>query len=300
MVLRRAAIAISLLVALSLTVGAQARIERLHRDDPVYRQHQQLVAEYYQQVGTGASPPSLFLFSYENGGEEGLFSLAARLMLPYSSLVTLNRLEDSSAPEGSVLVPSQPGLFVFMNPQSEVERAVYRRLVESPQSEIPFDEFDLRRFGAVARVRFYPGIDFSPEERDGFLRVRFGNPLPGGIVSSRYGYRIHPISGIWSFHHGIDLAADFGTPVVTAAPGIVRSIDRDPWLGLIVTIDHGNGFTTAYAHLQESVVSIGDTVEDGATIGFVGSTGLSTGPHLHFELRYHDESRNPEQYLTWR
>lgn len=300
MVIRRPAIALLLLLGLSAVAGAQARIERLDRDDPVYRQHQQLIAEYYQRVGAGESPPSLFLFSYENRHKEGLFSLAARLMVPYASLATLNRLADSSSPEGLILVPSQPGLFVFMEPRSDVEHKLYERLVLSDSGAPPYEEFDLRRFGVVERVRFYRGIDFSPEERDGFLRVRFRNPLPEGIVSSRYGYRVHPISGIWSFHHGIDLAADFGTPVITAAPGVVRAIDRDPWLGLTVSIDHGNGFSTAYAHLQESVVSVGSPVADGATIGFVGSTGLSTGPHLHFELRYHNESRNPEQYLIWR
>jgi len=300
MVIRRPAIALLLLVVLSAVAGSQARIERLDRDDPVYRQHQQLIAEYYRSAGADESTPSLFLFQYDGDGEEGLFSLAANLMIPYAALATLNRLEDSAPPDGPILIPSQPGLFVFMDPRNDIERELYGRFVEGPGSSLPFQEFTLRRAGTAERVRFYPGADFSPVERDRFLRVRFRNPLPEGVVSSPYGYRIHPISGVWSFHHGIDLAADFGTPVVTAASGIVRSIDREPWLGLTVTVDHGNGFTSVYAHLQESLVSVGTPLADGATIGFVGSTGLSTGPHLHFELRYRDESRNPEQYLIWR
>lgn len=300
MVAGRAPIAVLLFVFPALSLVAQARIERLERSDPVYQQHQQLVAEYYRRVGNDEPPPPLILFGYENGNEENLFSLAARLMVPYATLATLNRLTDANAPEGFVLIPSQPGVFVFLDPESGIERALYDRLVSVGTGDAVYEEFELRRSaGGSDRVRFYHGVDFAPAERDEFLRVRFRNPLPTGVVSSRYGYRIHPISGVWSFHHGIDLAAEFGTPVITAAAGIVRSIDRDPWLGLTVTIDHGNGYSSVYAHLQETTVHVGSSVEDNDTIGRVGSTGLSTGPHLHFELRYRDESRNPELYLVW-
>lgn len=300
MVIRQTALILACLLCVAASAAAQARIDRLDRSDPIYRQHQQLIAEYYQRVGSGEQPPALFLFQYENVDSGGLFSLAARLMIPYTTLVTLNRLDDSTPPEGVVLIPSQPGIFVFLDPRSDIERDLYERFVTFGELEGQYEEFDLRSRDGTERVRFYHGMDFSPEERDEFFRVRFRNPLPTGIVSSPYGYRIHPISGIWSFHHGIDLAADFGTAVTTAAAGIVRAVERDPWLGLTVTIDHGNGYSSLYAHLQETTVSVGSSVDDDATIGFVGSTGLSTGPHLHFELRYHDESRNPEQYLIWR
>jgi murein DD-endopeptidase MepM/ murein hydrolase activator NlpD len=153
--------------------------------------------------------------------------------------------------------------------------------------------------GAPVSVRFAPGLDFSPQERDTFLRVRFANPLPAGVVSSVFGYRNHPVTGIWSFHGGIDLAADFGTPVTVAADGVVSSIDRDPWLGLSVTVVHRASFATVYAHLQETTVAAGQTMSAGDIVGYVGSTGLSTGPHLHFEIRHRGESRNPEEYIQW-
>ncbi len=291
-----AIIVLPLLLFLGADTNAQARIQSLDRNDPVYQQHQQLVAEYYQLVGQGNDPPPLFLFAYQTNGEESLFSLAARLMLPYASIATLNRLQDPSVPSGDILVPSQPGVFVFRRPETSFEQRLFARLYEG--SAAITREFTLP--GGDDRVFFYHGIDFAPPERDDFFRVRFRNPLPGAQVSSRFGYRIHPISGVWSFHNGIDLVADFGTAVTTTAQGIVRAIDRDPWLGLTITIDHGNGYSSVYAHLQESTVMVGDIVAEDATIGYVGSTGLSTGPHLHFELRFRNESRNPEQYFEWR
>ena len=292
---------ITFLFVPTVCIVAQPRIDRLDRSDPVYQQHQQMVAEYFQRVGGGAVPP-LFLFIHETDGEESLFSLAARLMIPYATMATLNRLSEPSSPSGDILVPSQPGLFVYLDPQNAFERAVHDRLLERTEIEsgVAYVDLSVTHGGERHRVRFFHGADFVPQERDAFFRVRFRNPLPGGTVSSRYGYRTHPITGLWSFHHGIDLAADFGMPVRTAAPGQVRSIDRDPWLGLTVTVDHGNGYSSVYAHLQESAVRVGQSIEEDATIGFVGSTGLSTGPHLHFELRYRGDSKNPEQYLEWR
>ena len=292
---------IAFLLVPAVCTVAQPRIDRLDRSDPVYQQHQQMVAEYFRSIGGGGSAPPLFLFVYETDGEQSIFALAARLMIPYATLATLNRLSGPSPPSGEILVPSQPGLFVYLEPSGSLERTVRDRLLEHGEIESGAASVDLTvPYGDERhRVRFFPGTDFAPQERDTFFRVRFRNPLPDGTISSRYGYRTHPFTGLWSFHEGIDLAADFGTPVRTAARGQVRSIDRDPWLGLTVTVDHGNGYSSVYAHLQESVVRVGQSIEEGATIGFVGSTGLSTGPHLHFELRYRGDSKNPEQYLEW-
>lgn len=110
---------------------------------------------------------------------------------------------------------------------------------------------------------------------------RFTWPVQGPITSY-FGYRNHPVYGGWSFHSGVDIAAEYGTPVQAAAAGRVVYAGVDGGYGNTVRLHHG-GFTTTYAHLFSYNVTVGEEVQQGEVIGLVGSTGLSTGPHLHFE-----------------
>jgi murein DD-endopeptidase MepM/ murein hydrolase activator NlpD len=116
-------------------------------------------------------------------------------------------------------------------------------------------------------------------------------------ISSRFGWRMHPILGYQRFHAGLDFAADYGSPILAADRGVVIFAGWYGGYGNSVILDHGNGLTTMYAHAQELYVSEGDTVERGKTIAAVGSTGLSTGPHLHFEVRKEGEPVDPANYL---
>jgi len=104
------------------------------------------------------------------------------------------------------------------------------------------------------------------------------------IISSSFGYRIHPISGAERFHQGTDIAASEGTPVLAAYSGQVEISGWLGGLGLAVIISHEGDRETRYGHLSELFVQPGQWVEEGTAIGLVGSTGMSTGPHLHFEL----------------
>lgn len=105
-------------------------------------------------------------------------------------------------------------------------------------------------------------------------------------ISSVFGWRTHPISGDQRFHAGTDLAAPMGTPVVAAAEGTVQNANWMGGYGLTVTVNHPSSQQTLYAHLSELFVQPGQRVEKGTVIGRVGSTGNSTGPHLHFEVRH--------------
>lgn len=112
-----------------------------------------------------------------------------------------------------------------------------------------------------------------------------GVPLPGAGITSLFGGRINPVTGRWAPHSGIDLAAAQGRPVAVAGSGVVT---RAGWMGnygLIVIVDHGGGIETRYAHLSALAVTAGSQVGQGQVIGYVGSTGRSTGPHLHYEVR---------------
>lgn len=123
------------------------------------------------------------------------------------------------------------------------------------------------------------------EERSDTLGT-FPNLWPGegGVISSYYGGRSAPIGGGYDWHTGIDIAVDFGTAVYASAAGTVEQSGWNGGYGRYVRIDHGNGYQTAYGHLSALAVEAGEDVRKGEVIGFAGSSGYSTGPHVHFEV----------------
>lgn len=126
----------------------------------------------------------------------------------------------------------------------------------------------------------------------GFIR-----PVSGGYISCPYGYRIHPITGAYSFHNGVDIAVGGGTPIKASASGKVTVASYTYVWGNYVTINHGNGFSTLYAHMTNYIVGYGQYVSQGQVIGYVGSTGYSTGNHLHFTIYYNGSTVNPMNYI---
>ena len=123
------------------------------------------------------------------------------------------------------------------------------------------------------------------------------HPLPDARVTAAWGPMRDPFSGEENHHRGVDLGAKTGTPVRAAAAGTVLEATTawtvSPTSGTVVVLDHGHGWSTVYTHLDAFTVEAGDHVGTGQTIGRVGSTGRSTGPHLHFEVRHDDEPVDP-------
>jgi murein DD-endopeptidase MepM/ murein hydrolase activator NlpD len=115
--------------------------------------------------------------------------------------------------------------------------------------------------------------------------------------ASSFGWRIDPITGQNAMHEGVDFLVDTGTPVHAAADGLVVAAESHPQYGNVVDIDHGNDFTTRYAHNSKLLVKAGTLVQRGAIIAESGSTGRSTGPHVHFEVRYKGVAQNPNRFL---
>jgi murein DD-endopeptidase MepM/ murein hydrolase activator NlpD len=123
------------------------------------------------------------------------------------------------------------------------------------------------------------------------------SPVNTGWFSSNFGWRIDPFNGQNAFHEGVDFMSETGSPVVTAAGGVVVYSDNHPEFGSMIEVDHGNGLLTRYAHLSKRLVKVGDVVLRGGKIAEVGNTGRSTGPHLHFEVRYKGAPQNPVRFL---
>jgi len=125
-----------------------------------------------------------------------------------------------------------------------------------------------------------------------------GTPLIEGFVGSGYGMRNDPFTGEWTMHTGVDFAAPVGTPIFAAAGGVVVNAEQHPAFGNMVEIDHGKGVSTVYAHTSRMLVKNGDFVRKGEKIAEVGTTGRSTGPHLHFEVHVKGAPQNPSRYLA--
>ncbi|GAC1632584.1 MAG: M23 family metallopeptidase [Nevskia sp.] len=124
-----------------------------------------------------------------------------------------------------------------------------------------------------------------------------GWPVDGGYITSGYGYRTDPFTGLHTNHPGIDFAAAEGSEVLAVASGIVTEAGERNGYGELVEINHGNGYVTRYGHNSRLLVKVGDRVIKGQRISLMGSTGRSTGPHVHFELVLNGNTVNPEQYI---
>ena len=123
-------------------------------------------------------------------------------------------------------------------------------------------------------------------------------PVAAPYNASGFGRRIDPFTGQWAMHEGIDFLAEPGSTVIAAAGGVVQFAGFHPQYGFMVDVEHGNDLVTRYAHLSKLFVKAGDVVLRGRRIALSGSTGRSTGPHLHFEVRYRGVAQNPARFLA--
>ncbi|MBK1853181.1 peptidoglycan DD-metalloendopeptidase family protein [Marinobacter sp. 1-4A] len=124
-----------------------------------------------------------------------------------------------------------------------------------------------------------------------------GRPITWGWLSSRYGYRSDPFTGKRTWHAGVDLAGNEGSDIISVAGGVVTYASERNGYGNLVEVDHGDGLVTRYAHCKTIKVQVGDVIQKGQVLALMGSTGRSTGPHVHFEVIRNGKSENPETYI---
>lgn len=142
------------------------------------------------------------------------------------------------------------------------------------------------------------GVDASSPTPTTSIAIPSIMPLASAKLTSDYGMRTHPVVGGRRNHKGVDLAAPTGTPVFATADGIVSRADVFSTYGLYISLQHGAALETRYAHLSRLAVAAGQRVNKGDIIGYVGSTGRSTGPHLHYEVRMDGVAVNPIPYMV--
>jgi murein DD-endopeptidase MepM/ murein hydrolase activator NlpD len=237
---------------------------------------------------------SLTVYTYIPGKGEDLLALAARCSIPYGTIVSINRLahpDDLSA--GKILfLPSIPGIFIPEEPETDLERLIASSRNGEDGVSISLGEAENRE-----RFLFIPGADLSPTERVFFLNRGFRFPLRDFRLTSPYGPRINPVTGRYGVHQGLDLAAPNGSPVYAAREGTVQDLGEDPVYGKYIIISHRDNWVSLYGHLSKIETALREAVRSGTLIGRVGSSGQSTGPHLHFELRQNGIARDPGKLL---
>jgi murein DD-endopeptidase MepM/ murein hydrolase activator NlpD len=300
----------------SLPAVEYPSIKTLNSSDVVFQQLEADLAQAYQTendvgrglVDSGSPAPSggpavdqsLLLYRYVLQEEEGLFSLAARLNVPYDALATLNRLPGSGALQKGreILIPSRPGVFIPDRPDSDLEYIMLAGRKAILGESLPIYA---SRGGKRELFHFFPRARFTGSERAFFLCNLFRFPLPKGTITSTFGMRTNPFGGgKLEFHDGLDLAAPPGTEVYAARKGKVSERGFSADLGNYVVVNHGDGYSTVYGHMQKIAVALNDAVKSGSILGTVGTTGRSTGPHLHFEVRLYGKPQNPQSFIRAR
>jgi murein DD-endopeptidase MepM/ murein hydrolase activator NlpD len=249
--------------------------------------------------------PGIRFSVYQTVPGDTFSSMSRKFHLQEETLRSLNQANDLSEPktEISITVPSKDGIFHMIRPGqglTDIARAYEIPLKQVLSANRKMSDSDLR----LGEILYLPGARYlsrkdlrwlalaSLEVKSGFVK-----PTTGRFADA-YGKRVHPISGKELFHEGLDLAPGWGARVVASQSGQVRFANIRAGYGRLIILDHGNGISTWYAHLDEILVKPLQRVKQGQLIGRVGNTGRVTGPHLHFEVRLKGKPQNPLLYLV--
>ena len=249
-----------------------------------------------EQAFSGELPVVLDTFSYRVQRNDTLDGLSRRFGIQVETLISLNNIRDVRRLQaGTVIkIPNIDGI-VYAVKSGDSLSALATRYGSSVYELV--DANDLRsNVLTPGQVLFIPGGRMSQTELKRALGTLVIWPL-NGRISSVYGYRNSPITGIRQFHSGIDIVSSVNAPIKAAVDGRVAETGYSAVYGNFVILSHADGYQTLYAHLNRISVRSGQSVSQGATVGLLGSTGLSTGPHLHFGVYRNGQAMNPLIFL---
>lgn len=247
----------------------------------------------------GYSSSAVKLVTYTIQSGDTLSALAERFNTSTSSIVRLNNLASPdrvSVGKEITIIQNASGAVIRVS-QGDTLWDISRRYGISISSIMAANNLADGDSISVGMNLILPGASASSRSLPTVSRSSLFRWPVNGSITSGYGWRVHPISGVTSFHDGLDIAAGTGTPIGAAAAG---TVDFAGWLGgygRLVVIDHGDGIETRYGHLSGFNVAEGNWVSAGDTVGFVGQSGDATGPHVHFEIRKSGRTVNPGDYL---
>ncbi len=287
---------ILLLLNAAVLLSAQyplIRETRVYSDD-IFKQQQQETESWYLNNARGLPAPPLTLYRYISGRQDSLIMLAATFNLPVDTLATVNGFENTSdfVPGMELIIPSAPGLYLYRKSQTSWMKSIRKDL-----SQAPFQSIVLNREGEKIEADYYSGINLPRASKTRFVLPLFTSPLTIRTITSPFGYRNHPVSGAWGLHRGTDYRAAMNTSIFSCGDGTVLSTGELADYGKYIIIKHRNGYTSLYGHLDRILVRRNQSVLEGDVIAESGNTGISTGPHLHFEIRKDGNPVDPENML---
>jgi murein DD-endopeptidase MepM/ murein hydrolase activator NlpD len=228
-----------------------------------------------------------------------LSGIAERLALDLDTVASLNRHWGSGVHlvrvGEEILVPNQDGIYLPAEEDLAKMAAARGVPLEAVLAANRLQAGEVQR----GQLLFFPGVQHHGIERSVVIGTAFLRPVLGW-TSSPYGYRRDPFTNVLQFHRGVDIAAPAGSAVRAALDGRVTLVAEDPVLGLYILLRHQIGYSTVYGHLQQALVRPGEAVARGQRIGLVGSSGKTTGPHLHFEVRKSGRPVNTTGLLSTR
>jgi murein DD-endopeptidase MepM/ murein hydrolase activator NlpD len=266
-------------------------IESLSTKNALFLQYCESVQLNYCNIAANKEP-LIQIYTYTAKSTDDLLSVAARCSIPYESVATLNHIAfiDDNIVGKLLYLATCPGIFIPKNPKTVLDSILNDSTFENSNDTcytINNEEFV-----------FHPNVRLDSTQRAFFTDSGICPPLKEGVLTSPYGYRNSPITGIWELHQGIDIAVPEGTQVFACKSGMVMGTGCSRVYGNYIMLKHDGDITSLYAHLSKIIVKKGTMITGGEVIGLVGSTGLSTGPHLHFEIRAGGYSENPEEFSS--
>lgn len=246
--------------------------------------------------GLDVAPMILDIKQYRVRRGDTMSGIAHRFGLSLDTVASLNRTAGMGVHRldiGEMIkVPNQDGIYLTVTDLDEVcrERGVL------PDAVLRTNDITREELTPSMEL-FFPGVQHSGRELSLAIGTAFGRPARTGWVSSPFGPRRDPFSGRWRQHRGVDIAAPHGTRVYSVQDGRVAAVGSNGVLGKYIIVAHFAGYSSLYAHLSRIYVARGEGVSGGEAIGAIGSTGRSTGPHLHFELRRGQLHLNPADLI---
>ncbi|MDR2516971.1 MAG: M23 family metallopeptidase, partial [Spirochaetaceae bacterium] len=244
------------------------------------------------------SRPRLLLHSsYKVLPDDTVSELAETFGLNQDTILSINNISQPRLLQiGQELrIPNQDGILHQVQTGETLEKIAEQYKTDDEAIRVANELFSSRV--NTGSSLFIPGARYAPSKLHEIVGTLFNWPIRGGITSS-YGYRTDPFGGPRQFHSGIDIGGAMGAPVRAALSGQVAFVGYNEVMGNYIVISHHSGYRTLYGHLNQTHVKSGDYVRTGDRIGEVGSTGLSTGPHLHFTVYQNGRTTNPRFLLA--
>ena len=238
---------------------------------------------------------------YTIGEGENLTTISRKIGVNLDTLVSVNKITNANKlkPGQKIIIPNRNGLLYTIKQNENIEEVASKYDIQLNRI-LAFNKIDEISDIEIGDDIFLPGAKYTLDERIEKFGQMFSLPVTVTRISSLFGYRVHPITKVRTKHTGVDIPGSLNTPVYAARKGKVIFAGYSGGYGNLVIVRHDKGYTTYYGHLNKITTKIGANVGVGVIIGRMGSTGNSTGSHLHFEVRRNGEALNPIDFIPIR